>query len=193
MERAEYKNAIANRKKMAQAYLKLTIEKGKFTVTDLVKEAGVNRGTFYLHFASLVHVGKMIEDELAKNFKGLEEEFRTCDIDKTPEIMMHKLNEILMKDIEFYKLIITSIHANTLMEQIRSSILNSISNNFKVMRYVTNINRFKIVVHYITGGVISIYTAWFKGLIDYNLSEITGFCKNLITSGLKGAINYQWN
>lgn len=193
MEKSEYKNAIENKKKMIQAFLKLSIDKEKFTVTDLVKLAGVNRGTFYLHFKSLDDVGKLIEQKLVQNFKVLEEEFRVCDISQTPEIMMERLNEIIMKDYDFYKMIIISNKSVNLMEEIRSTILNSISNNFRVMRYVTDINKFKIVVHYITGGVISIYTSWFKGIIDYNLKEITEFCKNLITSGLKGVVVYQWN
>ena len=98
-----------------------------------------------------------------------------------------------MQDYELYKMLIVSNKSEKLIEGIRTAILNSISNNFKVMRYVTDFNKFKIVVNYITGGVMSIYTAWFKGIIDYNLKEITEFCKSLIKSGLKGVVNYQWN
>ncbi len=192
MEKVEYKNAIKNRKKMASAFLKLTIEKEKFTVTDLVKLAGVNRGTFYLHFKSLEDVGQLIENELINNFKVLEDEFRTCDIDQTPEIIMHKLNDLLIKDLDFYKMIICSKHSNTFMEGIRTSIIKSISNNFKVMRYVTDYNKFKTLVEYVTGGVIAIYKAWFNNLIEFNLTEMTDFCSNLIRTGLKGCINYQW-
>ena len=43
MKKAEYKNSIQSKKKITSTYLTLLIEKGdKFTVTDLVKRAGIN-------------------------------------------------------------------------------------------------------------------------------------------------------
>ena len=104
MKKAEYKNAIQSKKKISSTYLTLLIETdNKFSVTDIVKAAGINRGTFYLHFKNLDDVAKYIEDELAANFKELEIDFRMSDIDHLPEVMIEKLNEILSKDLDYYR------------------------------------------------------------------------------------------
>ena len=58
MKKAEYKNAVQNRKKITSTYLEFLVKKEKFTVIDVVKGAGVNRGTFYLHFKNLDDVGR---------------------------------------------------------------------------------------------------------------------------------------
>ena len=194
MKKAEYKNAILSKKKIASTYLTLLIETdNKFSVTDIVRVAGINRGTFYLHFKNLNDVAKFIEDELVSNFKELEIDFRMSDIDHLPEVMIEKLNEILSKDIDYYKLIITASDDGNLMEKIKNSILKSISNNFKVMKYVTNYENFKIVVQYIVGGVVNVYTDWFKGNINCKLDELKDFLPNLIRNGIKGIIKYNAN
>ena len=189
MKKAEYKNSILSKKKIASTYLKLLIETGnKFTVTDVVNSVGMNRGTFYLHFKNLDDVAKYIEDELASNFKELEIDFRMTDIDHFPEVMIERLNELLSKDIDYYRLIITATGNSNLMEKIKNSILKSISNNFKIMKYVTNYENFKMVVQYVVGGVVNVYTDWFKGNINCMLDDLKKFLPMLIRQGLKGII-----
>ena len=186
MTKQEYKNSIISKRKIASAYLTLLIESPEnVNVTEIVKKAGLHRGTFYIHFDNVKNVEEHIENELAKNFKDLETDFRLVQIDKTPEIIIYKLNEILEKDLDFYRLFITAACNTNLMETIKKSILVSISNNFQVMRYVMNYERFKVVIQYITGGVIGTYTDWFKGNIDCSLEELSVHLTTLIKTGLK--------
>ncbi len=189
MKKAEYKNSILSKKKISSTYLTLLIEAdNKFTVTDVVNAAGINRGTFYLHFKNLDDVAQYIENELASNFKELEIDFRMADIDHLPEVMIGRLNEILSKDIDYYRLIITATGNGNLMEKIKNSILKSISNNFKIMKYVTNYENFKMVVQYVVGGVVNVYTDWFKGNINCKLDDLKHFLPTLIRQGIKGII-----
>ena len=179
-----------SKKKIASAYLELLIETpGEINVTEIVKKAGLNRGTFYLHFENIKAVEKHIEGELSKNFKDLELDFRQVQINKTPETILNKLNEILLKDLDFYRLFIRAASATNLMETIKKSLLISISNNFKVMKYVMNYERFKMVVQYIAGGAINVYTDWFKGNIDCTLEELSSNLAMLIKNGLRDFIN----
>jgi len=190
MQKQEYKNAIQTKKKIAQAYLSILVENpNDVNVTAIVKKAELNRGTFYLHFENVKAVEKHIESELAKNFKDLELDFRQVQIDKTPETILNKLNEILTRDLDFYRLFIRAASLTNLMETIKKSLLISISNNFKVMRYVMNFERFKTVVQYIAGGAIDVYTDWFKGNIDCTLEELSANLSLLIKNGLKDFIN----
>jgi AcrR family transcriptional regulator len=51
-EKAEYKSAIRSRRLIRQAFIELMNEKeiDNITVTDIVKRADINRGTFYAHY-----------------------------------------------------------------------------------------------------------------------------------------------
>ena len=127
MSKAEYKNAIASKKKITSTYLKLLVEDpNNISVTEIVKRAGINRGTFYLHFKNIAEVGKCIEDELAKKFKVLESDFWKVDIVQTPELILEKLNEIVSKDVEYYKLIIRISDSKNLLENIKKSIFATV-------------------------------------------------------------------
>ena len=173
MKKQEYKNSIVTKKKIASAYLSLLIENpNNINVTEIVKKAGIYRGTFYIHFENVKMVEQFIEKELAENFLDLETDFRLVQIDKTPEIIIDKLNEILKRDLVFYRLFITAACNTNLMETIKKSILVSISNNFQVIQYIT-------------GGVIGTYTDWFKGNIQCTLDELKTHLSALIKTGLK--------
>ena len=190
MKKQEYKNSIQTKKNIASAYLYLLTEQpNNINVTEIVKKAEINRGTFYLHFDNIKSVEKHIETELANNFKDLELDFRQVQIDKTPEIILNKFNEILLKDLDFYKLFIRAASQTNLMDSIRKSLLISISNNFKVMRFVMNYERFKTVIQYIAGGALNVYTDWFKGNIDCSIEELSTNIASLIKTGLKEFIN----
>lgn len=189
MEKRKYKSTDKTCKKIAAAFLSLKGSKQKFNVCDLVKEAKVNRGTFYLHFKNLQEVENYIENYLSKNFKPLEVDFRLTDISKTPEVILNKLNEILLKDLDFYKMII-KIENNALMKKIGHSVSISISNNFEVMKYVTNYENFKIVVKHIVGGATNVYTEWLKGGINCSLPDVSSYLAKLFREGLKGIIKY---
>lgn len=190
MKKQEYKNSIQTKKKIASAYLYLLTEQpNDVNVTEIVKKAEINRGTFYLHFENVKAVEKHIEAELANNFKELELDFRQVQIDQTPEIILNKFNEILLKDLDFYRLFIRAASETNLMETIKKSLLISISNNFKVMRFVMNYERFKTVVQYIAGGALNVYTDWFKGNINCSIEELSANIAMLIKTGLKDFIN----
>ena len=98
MRKQEYKNAIISKKKIASAYLALLIENPDMVnVTEIVKKAGLHRGTFYIHFENIKAVEDYIQLELAENFKPIETDFRLTQLDQTPETILQKLNEILEK------------------------------------------------------------------------------------------------
>ncbi len=191
MSKYEYNNSINTRRNIIQAYLKLdTGESPCFNVTDIVKSLKINRGTFYLHFNSLDAVKQCIEDSLAVDFKPIEQDFRLSEIDKSPEIIINKLNEILLKDIEYYNLLLNSNMHSKLSSRVKISLLNSISNNFQVMKYVMNYEHFKMVVEFIVGGLITTYKEWFKGRLDTTLDDISVMLGKMIRLGLKGCISY---
>ena len=185
--KAQYKNAIQNEKNIFSAYLTLLMERGKrFTVTDIVKLSNINRGTFYLHFENIEAVGKAIEEDLAQNFKILEQSFRMSDIVASPEIIVNMFNEILIKDLPYYKLLANVATTQNLVEKIKLSVFKLISNNFTIMKYVMNYERFKIVVQYLVSGTLETYIDWLKGSIDYSIEELSKVVCQLIKGGLKG-------
>ena len=74
----------------------------------------------------------------------------------------------------------------------KNYILNAISYNFMIMRYVMNYENFKIIVQYIVSGSLDTYMDWFKGNINSSLDEISTLLCKMIKGGLKGYLNYDY-
>ncbi len=187
----EYKNGLATKHKIARAYLTLLSKGEYFSVTDLVNYAEINRGTFYLHFKCMEDISRYITDTLSANFNKLENAFRMYDISQNPELILAELNKILLKDVEYYKLVISASNSNNLIEHIKNTVVKMISNNFKIMQYVFSIDKFTMAVRYIVGGGIDVYLHWLMGELNCSLDELNGFLSQLIKTGLKGVLRYE--
>ena len=74
--KAEYRSSIRSKTMIKEAMLELMVEKpfDKITITDIVKKADINRGTFYAHYDNTSEVLKSISasvmDEIASAFKA---------------------------------------------------------------------------------------------------------------------------
>lgn len=57
MAKAEYRSSLRSKKLIINALVDLLDEKplDKITVTDIVKKADINRGTFYAHYENVSH------------------------------------------------------------------------------------------------------------------------------------------
>ena len=108
------------------------------------------------------------------------------DIVASPEIIVNMFNEILIKDLPYYKLLANVATTQNLVEKIKLSVFKLISNNFTIMKYVMNYERFKIVVQYLVSGTLETYIDWLKGSIDYSIEELSKVVCQLIKGGLKG-------
>ena len=74
------------------------------------------------------------------------------------------------------------------MSKIKSSIFATVCNNFKIMKYVTNFERFKTVVEFIISGALNTYISWIMGDIKCDLPTLTDLLTRLIREGLRGCI-----
>lgn len=63
MAKAEYRSSIRSKNLIKKALAKLLNEKdlSKITVSDIIREADISRGTFYAHFPDVAGVVEQIE------------------------------------------------------------------------------------------------------------------------------------
>lgn len=73
MEHKEDKRVRRSKKRLRQALARLMQQKAfpSITVTDVVREADLNRGTFYAHYHDIDDMRAQIENELLSDFRAL--------------------------------------------------------------------------------------------------------------------------
>lgn len=147
-------------------------ELNKVTVSELVKRADINRGTFYNHYDSIYDVAEEFESEVIKVlFENNQKLTSIEDIFDYLDIVIDYLKE----NEDIYRLLLSSKEPLIFLEKLKRSILdklyNALSNNKKLYKSET----LKYDITFLTDGIVNQVLRYFKGTSEYSLEEI---CKN---------------
>ena len=93
-----------------KAVAKLIHEKAlqKITVSDIIREADISRGTFYAHFADVSSVIEQIESEEMHNLMEYVDKFGFENILSDVERFIELICEYLSRDMEYYRMLTQS-------------------------------------------------------------------------------------
>ncbi len=95
MAQREDKRIKRTKRLLRQALTKLMRQKEfqSITVTDVVREADINRGTFYAHYRDVYNLRETIESEMIADFRSMLEGIRT----NSPE----SLHPVLARTVDY--------------------------------------------------------------------------------------------
>lgn len=187
MAKAEYRSAIRSRKLINAALADLLLEKplDKITVTDVVKRAEINRGTFYAHYADIPDV---INHLIQQTFAGIREVFskETISVEDTPSALLNQVNQILTEDLDFYRKIMNSSAAPLMQEQLVTVVLDYLIQNEQSFPFISH-DQYILTMRFCAGGLTTLYQDWFAGKLPLTLDELTiradQMLRGIITAG----------
>ncbi len=128
-KKAEYRSSIRSKQMIKEALLSLMIEKPfeKISITDIVKRADINRGTFYAHYANTSEVLKSISitavDELAAVVKNGYDSTQVFD---SPEILLTAVTKFLSSDPSFYAKLLKTDRFYDILDDVRQKAINRV-------------------------------------------------------------------
>ena len=182
MAKAEYRSAIRSRKLINMALADLLQEKplNKITVTDVVRRAEINRGTFYAHYTDIPDVIHHVIQEIFANLREqvFEQPQRVEDL---PYFLVQRLRQILEDNRDFCQKVMTS-GASELLEQELVELVTEY--------LVQNESRFNsgphpdyvITIRFCAGGLCTLYRDWFTGQLTMPLEELSDRAERLVRS-----------
>ena len=173
MAKAEYKSAIRSKKLITDALVALLDEKtlDKITVTDIVKKADINRGTFYAHYDSVANVVASILENAYEIFKSSITIFHdNAEFDMG--IMLKELQIVMEKDFDFYKKIFSSDINMKLYEEISNVLISYVYDHESEISNVSH-EDFVFYTSFYSGGIIKLYRDWFIGALPMPFDELT--------------------
>ena len=173
MAKAEYRSALRSKKLINDALADLLTEKplDKITVTDVVKRADINRGTFYAHYKDIPDVvDHLVQQTFTTIRSALISQISTdSSIEHT---LLTSIQAMLEEDMSFYKKILHSSAAPILHEQ-----LVSVATDFMLAHkdqfYSGSEEEYQVVIRFCAGGLSNLYHDWFSGKISCTLGELT--------------------
>lgn len=183
-EKAEYKSAKRSRKMIRTAFAKLMLEKAvdRITVTDIVKEADLNRGTFYAHYQNPSDVLIEIENEIMDNLLEFLSEVSYENFFQDPFPVIIKINHYLQEDIEYFKMLIQSSDVEQFLNRFKRLLVSYMEGDENISKNIKNTKEFEMTICFIAGGVIELYKRWFhEELNSVTLEELAQYVSKCIT------------
>ncbi len=173
MAKAEYKSSIRSKKLITDALVALLDEKtiDKVTVTDIVKKADINRGTFYAHYDNISDVVTSIFETAFDVIKGSLHDFHgNTDFDLG--IMLKRIQLVIEQDFDFYKKIFSSDINMKIHEEISNVLVSYIYEHESEISNVSH-EDFIFYTSFYSGGIIKLYRDWFIGELPMSFDELT--------------------
>lgn len=173
MAKAEYRSAVRSRKLINEALVDLLTEKplDKITVTDVVKRADINRGTFYAHYRDIPDV---VDHLIQQTFSAKRDAMiaQTEMPSNMGLVFLTAIQTILEEDLPFYRKILNSSASSLMQEQLVSIVLDSLVEH-KDRFYQGSQEEYQIAIRFCAGGLSNLYRDWFSGKLTCSLSELT--------------------
>lgn len=174
MAKAEYRSSIRSKNLIKKALAKLIHEKelSKITVSDIIREADISRGTFYAHFSDVNSVVTQIESEEMKNLVDFVDRYGFINICTTPENFITSICEYMMRDMEYYRMLAQSNILNNFIWRLVNVYYEKLLE--RVLSIETNKDRNEAEVYlvYITSGAKTVILSWLNGEIKGTPKDI---------------------
>lgn len=188
MAKAEYRSAIRSRKLINEALADLLQEKPleKITVTDVVKRANINRGTFYAHYRDIPDV---VDHLIQQTFSAITDVLssQTALSPNLGHSMLTQLQRILEEDMFFYQKILSSSASSLMQDRLMEIVCDYLLQN-KEAFYKGSREEYELAIRFCAGGLSSLYRDWFAGKLSLTLNELTRRAEMLI-SGIIGNLD----
>lgn len=182
--KAEYRSSIRSRKLIIQAFIELMQEKEleKITVTDIVKRADINRGTFYAHYQDTHAVIEQIGNDIISKLIEFLDEFQYKNFFHNPLPLLLKISSYLEEDLEFYRILINSSGAENFLTKLKEIFVLYMENNSNVPEDIKKSSEYHIRTNFFAGGIINLYQLWFRGEMEQSLEEISNEISKLVSA-----------
>lgn len=181
MAKAEYRSAIRSRRLINAALADLLLEKplDKITVTDVVRRADINRGTFYAHYADIPDVmNHLIQQTFSRIRDVLADQPLT--LSELPGMLLAEIQSILSEDLPFYRKLLTSGAASMLHEQLVGIIVEYLLSREADFSLGTH-EQYMMTIRFCAGGLSNLYRDWFAGILPVTLDEMNHQAEQLLT------------
>ena len=183
VKKAEYRSAARSRRLIRDAYVNLMQEKpiDKISISDIVREADLNRGTFYAHYSNPMDVLMEIANEILGDVEGFFADFSFTDFLQNPMPLLLRVEKMLADNLDFYRRINLNTASIGFTDRIKKILVEYISSNKSVPENLRENPHFTVALELFAGGLISVYLGFVLGTIRASAREITETISILIS------------
>lgn len=174
MAKAEYRSSIRSKNLIKKAVAKLIHEKemSKITVSDVIREADISRGTFYAHYSDVDAVIGQIESEEFKNLKDFVDRFGFENITTNVSEFITRVCEYLNRDKEYYRMLTQSNILNNFIWRLVNAYYERLFETVTTLKDAHDKDEANLYLIYITSGAKTAILSWLNDEIKGTPEQI---------------------
>lgn len=181
-KKAEYRSSIRSKALIKEALLSLMIEKPfeKISISDVVRRADINRGTFYAHYLNTSDVLKSISASVVDEIALLISPYDPSRVLDSPENFLAQITLFLLRDPEYYAKLLQSDKFHEVLDEARYTAINKVVESYHKDLSENERRLLVIVLDYAISGVLTLYTDILLGKLPIKLEESVKYISLLL-------------
>lgn len=163
------------------------------TISGIARRAGIDRKTFYLHYASIDALLRSLLDELVLSVMNAylaaeaEEDPLERSVDTSVKRCYRVIDEVLDRKRNLYMLIAQKLPYGVIFERIKEPLMREILSRGLMPSANPSGELFDCCVSYVLGGTLELYVSWFKAGADPE-KRVTSIAATFTSGGIERLI-----
>lgn len=175
------------RETIRRVYLELLEERpeGEITVTRICREAGINRGTFYLHYQDTRDLLRSIEDEILEELRRLVHNYPAEELRENPFPVIYQALCSVSRQAQCL-LLLTEYADPQFLQRLKALITEMFLTQWLPLHQVRNQEDYPYINAFVISGVMDVFCSWMKEEPRRPPEEMARLIANLALGGIRG-------
>jgi len=180
--KTEYRSSKRSKAMIKKAFAKLLHEKdiSKITVTDIVQEAEISRGTFYAHYKDVANLFEQIEAEELRQLLSLVDEIGYRTILTSPKIFLNEMLKYIGKDMEYYRMLFLANNTSHFVSVIKRALEEKILGEGGPLPKTASKDEISVFITFFSGGLSYTITSWLNGELNAGADELSDILSKIM-------------
>lgn len=168
------KRSTKTRRLIKLAFLKLVRNKNidDINVTELTTLAGVNRNSFYTHYATLTNVLDDLNADVVDAVNSIIKTHKYAEFREDPYPLMRDFSNAIAENRYFTEYLLFSRSSGDIIAKLKTKLCSHLHEIYAT-EHGDDTPYSKYMIAFMVGGVIDIYCEWFSNNKDLPLSDLT--------------------
>lgn len=148
----------------------------EITVSELAREAGVDRRTFYLHYDNIYDIVAEIDDEAIQKLEKAVCAWNPAEGQDYFDVY----TDIMLSNLSYYERIIKDRSYYTLEHRCKEIMRNDLLNHLRKDSQMDPLTR-DFYAEYVASGIINMYTHWIRTEKPMPVEQLTQMVREAVT------------
>lgn len=188
MKKAPYRNALRSKQLIHDAFIKLLMEKEivKIKTCEVIEQANISKGTFYVHYTCLYDVQQEIENEQISLMFEVFDQY-------PPELMLEDFLPLFLcglrvmeKNRELFRVLFRSSYGDSFLNKVKRTFLEHMLSCSIDSSPLKNHKHARSYLMYVAGGSIAMIQEWLEYMPHVPAEIAARFLSDCALNGMRG-------